>query len=206
MLNKDEGNGRISNLVINIIIIFVTIGVATFVLYGFKNGLFRSQEAFLDYIEGFGIWAALVFIIIQIIMVVVTFLPSTLGCVVGVIIFGPWIGFTFNYLGICIASIINFSISRRYGSAIVKKMMNKKYYDKYIGWAQKNSSKFDKIFTLAVLIPGAPADFLSYIAGLTKMKLTKMILIVFICKPFPVAVYIFGTQLLLNKLFGGWGI
>lgn len=165
--------------------------IGIFVVYGYKNGLFISIETFREFIAGFGIWAPLIFLLIQIVQVIIPILPGAIGCIAGVIIFGPWMGILYNYIGICIGSIMVFSLSRRYGQQFVKGIIQEKSYEKYIGWVDRGK-KFDTMFAFAIFFPLAPDDLLCYIAGLTKMKLRKFVVIILLGKPLSIALYSMG--------------
>jgi uncharacterized membrane protein YdjX (TVP38/TMEM64 family) len=170
------------------------IGLATssiFIFYGYKNGLFYSIETFRDFIVSFGIWASLIFILIQIVQVIIPILPGAVGCIAGIVIFGPGMGFLYNYIGICIGSIIVFILSKRYGGKFVKGIVGEKSYDKYIGWVHRGK-RFDKMFAYAIFFPLAPDDLLCYIAGLTRMKLKKFVAIILLGKPMSIAIYSMG--------------
>jgi uncharacterized membrane protein YdjX (TVP38/TMEM64 family) len=114
-----------------------------------------------------------------------------MGCIVGIIVFGPWVGFLYNYIGICIGSIIVFMLSKRYGRHFVKGIVGERSYDKYIGWVERGK-KFDKMFALAIFLPVAPDDLLCYIAGLTKMELRTFVAIILLGKPMSIAIYSLG--------------
>ncbi|HWT73725.1 MAG TPA: TVP38/TMEM64 family protein, partial [Mobilitalea sp.] len=160
-------------------------------IYGYKNGLFSSIDSFRSFFEGFGIWTALVFVLIQLIQVVIPIIPGAIGCVAGVIIFGPWYGLLYNYIGICVGSTLAFLLSRRYGTLFVRGMIGTKSYDKYINWINRGK-KFDIMFALAIFFPVAPDDLLCYIAGLTKMELKRFIAIILLGKPLSIALYSIG--------------
>lgn len=179
------------NKLINLSTCIGMISVGIFIFYGYTNGLFSSTEIFREFIAGFGIWASLIFILIQIVQVIIPILPGAIGCITGIVIFGPWIGFLYNYIGICIGSIIVFILSKRYGWKFVKGIVGEKSYDKYIGWVQ-NGKKFDRMFAYAIFFPFAPDDLLCYIAGLTKMSLKKFVTIILLGKPMSIAIYSMG--------------
>jgi uncharacterized membrane protein YdjX (TVP38/TMEM64 family) len=181
----------------NICTLIIFAGIAAFIFYGYKIGLFSSVDTFKSFVADFGVWAILIFILIQTISIIVPFLPTSIGCIAGIIIFGPWLGFLYNYIGICIGSIIAFILSKRYGIPLVQGILGKKSYDKYIGWTERGK-KFDTIFAAAIFFPVAPDDFLCYIAGLTKMKLKKFVPIILLCKPFSLVVYSFGLTSILH--------
>lgn len=162
-----------------------------FLAYGYHNGLFTSPATFRSFILGFGFWAGLVFVLIQIVQVVIPILPGAIGCVAGIVIFGPWMGFLYNYIGICVGSVVVFLLSKRYGRHFVKGIVGEKSYEKYIEWVDRGK-KFDKMFAMAIFFPIAPDDLLCYIAGLTKMDLRKFVAIILLGKPLSIAVYSMG--------------
>ena len=70
-----------------------------------REGLFTSQERLDRFMGGMGHWAAAAFVLFQAVQVVVPVLPGGLGCLAGVVLFGPWQGILYNYVGICAGSI-----------------------------------------------------------------------------------------------------
>ncbi|UWP58860.1 TVP38/TMEM64 family protein [Ruminococcus gauvreauii] len=166
-------------------------GTAAFIIYGMNRQIFTSRESLQMFLDGFGIFAPVIFTAIQIVQVVVPILPGAIGCLGGVLIFGPFWGFVYNYTGICIGSIIVFLLSKRYGKPIVMTVFKEKTYDKYIGWLEKGK-KFDKAFAAAIFFPVAPDDLLCYLAGLTEMRLGKFVLIILLGKPLSIFLYSLG--------------
>lgn len=167
------------------------IGTVLFAIFGYKMGFFSSLDTFQESIVRFGIWAAFVFILVQITQVILPILPGALGCVAGVVLFGNWMGFLYNYIGICIGSIIVFMLSKRYGRPFVKILVGNKVFEKYIG-RTNIGKKFDVFFACAIFFPIAPDDLLCYIAGLTEMKTIKFLTIILLGKPLSIALYSMG--------------
>ena len=162
--------------------------IAAFVLHGYQLGIFASGSDFSAYIISLGIAAPVIFILIQAIQVILPILPGAIGCVAGVIAFGPVFGIVYSYIGICIGSIGAFLISRRYGLLAVKKFVNRKKLNQYMDWLDQGK-KFERLFAIAILFPLAPDDLLCFLAGLTKMKLETFSAIILLCKPPAIAVY-----------------
>lgn len=179
------------NKMVNWSTIIGIMGMIGFVIYGYQIGIFTSQEALTSFMSSFGIWAPLVFILIQVIQVVIPILPGAVGCIAGVLIFGPIYGFIYNYVGICIGSLLAFLLSKRYGVAFVKSMTSEKMFEKYIDWLDKGA-KFDKMFAIAIFLPVAPDDLLCYLAGLTKMTVKKFTAIIILGKPASIFLYSMG--------------
>ena len=84
-----------------------------------KAGLFDSKEALTSCISRFGWAGPAVFITFQAVQVVIPILPGGLGCLAGVILFGVWKGFWYNYIGICAGSMAAFAIARACGRPLV---------------------------------------------------------------------------------------
>jgi uncharacterized membrane protein YdjX (TVP38/TMEM64 family) len=194
---------KISINLTNVIILLATMTVIIFGVYIYKTGVFIDTDAFIRYVEGFGVWTVLILILIQIITVVIPILPTTVGCIAGVVIFGPWFGFLYNYIGICLGSVASFLLSKRFGSGLVKKFVSKKYFEKYIGCCS-DQKKFNRIFTLSILIPGAPHDVLCYLAGLTRMSVSRFIGVIMLCKPLTLILYSVGITAVLRYLLAAF--
>ena len=166
-------------------------------IIGFQSGIFSSSDKMQLYLEKAGIWAPILFLVIQIVQVVVPIIPGGVSCAISVIVFGPVYGFLYNYIGIVIGSTINFLLAKQYGKPFILKIVSIDTYEKYVSWTEKGM-KFDILFTLAILFPGAPDDLLCLIAGLTPMSLKKFILILLLTKPFSLAIYSIGLTVILN--------
>lgn len=169
-----------------------------FIIYGIKAKIFVSPEALQGFLGRFGIFADIIFILVQVVQVVIPIIPGALGCLAGVIIFGPLKGFIYNYIGICIGSLIAFLLARRYGMGFVEKISNPKLIQKYGSWL--TNKKFDKWFAIAIFSPLAPDDFLCYLAGITNISVKRFSFIIFMGKPFAIAAYSMGLNLIFTTL------
>lgn len=162
-------------------------------LYGYRRGLFTSVEALQDYIAGFGVWAAFVFVLLQMLQVVVPILPGGVSSVVGVLLFGPWMGFLYNYIGMSLGSVCAFALSRRFGRLILEHLFSEKTIAKYAAWTEKKS-RFPKLFAAAIAFPGMPDDFLCYLAGITSMSWWYFLAVILIGRPITLAAYSLGLH------------
>lgn len=177
-----------------IITLFTTILIIIFIIYGIKDGIFSSNQEMVIYIKKFGWIAPLIFILIQIIQVVFPVIPGGASCLAGVIAFGPIIGFIYNYIGLCLGSIIAFFLSKKFGIKLIHKLFKAETVNKYVHYIE--TKKFDKIFFWGIFLPGAPDDLLCYIAGLTRMNTKTFIFIIILGKPLALLGYSFGIGLL----------
>ena len=173
---------------VNVVTILCTAAMISFVIYGLKSGIFTDRAMMEELVSRGGIWGPITFMIIQIVQVVVPVIPGGITCAVGVVVFGPWYGLLYNYIGIVAGSCINFYLARRYGQCLVKFFVKEETYNKYITWLEKGK-KFDKFFAAAIFFPCAPDDVLCMIAGLTKMSWKKFSAIILLGKPASIAAY-----------------
>ena len=167
-----------------------------FSIYGYRSGLFTSPETLQHYISGFGAAATLIFILFQILQVIIPIFPGGVSNLVGVLLFGPWLGFLYNYIGICVGSILAFGISRCFGRPIMDKLFSEKTIQKYKAWTEKKNH-FAKLFTFAIVIPGTPDDFLCYLAGVTSMSWKHFATIILLGKPISIAAYSLGFNTII---------
>ncbi|ASZ07090.1 TVP38/TMEM64 family protein [Enterococcus thailandicus] len=172
-------------------------------VYFINLGVFKDINALRGLVGHSVILGPVIFILIQILQVVIPIIPGGISTAAGVLIFGPYAGFVYNYVGICIGSVIIFLLGRRYGKPFILSLISDKTYDKYIGWLD-NQSRFEKLFALAIFLPVAPDDALCLMAGLTNISVKKFSLIIFLAKPLSIFLYsmalIYGGQYLTGLL------
>ena len=172
-------------------------------IYFINLGVFKDLNALRGLVGDSIILGPIIFVFIQILQVVIPISPGGISTAAGVLIFGPYAGFIYNYIGICIGSIIIFLLGRRYGKPFILSMISDKTYNKYIGWLD-NQNRFEKLFALAIFLPVAPDDALCLMAGLTNMSVKRYTLIILIAKPLSIFLYsmalIYGGQYLSGLL------
>ena len=156
-----------------------------------RQGAFRSVDALQAFIDGHGGSAVALFIGLQMAQVVVPFLPGGVSNVAGVLLFGPWKGFLCNFIGITLGSLIAFAMARNFGKPLLEKLFSKKLHDKYMKWTHE-SRRFDRLFALAIFLPGLPDDFLCFLAGTTGMSWKKFTVITLTCRPLMIFAYSLG--------------
>lgn len=168
-----------------------------------QAGVFDSREALTRYLAQFGWAGPAVFIAFQAVQVVLPILPGGLGCLAGVVLFGPWMGFVYNYTGICIGSLMAFAIARSCGRPLLYRMFPQTLIDKYDRWAGEKN-RFARWFAFLIFIPVAPDDYLCFLAGTTEISWKLYTAIILLCKPFSIALYSLGLTLLFQQLLGLW--
>lgn len=169
------------------------------IIYLGQKQLLTNPELLQLYLKRLGWIAPFAFILIQIIQVVIPIIPGGVSSAIGIIFFGPMLGFVYNYIGLLIGSYIVFKLVKIYGKSFILKVADEKTFDKYIGWLDKGK-KFEIFFTVAILLPGMPDDLLCMIAGLTSMSMKKYMLINILCKPVGLFFYSYGIKELMGYI------
>jgi len=168
-------------------------------LYGWRAGIFSSQDRLQSCIAGFGIAGAAIFIAFQAVQVVVPVLPGGLGCLAGVLLFGAWKGFLCSYIGICAGSVMAFLVAKYWGKPVLRCLFSEKLIEKYEKWTSEKD-RFAKMFALAIFLPVAPDDFLCYLAGTTEMTLPRFTAIILLGKPLAIALYSMGLMAVFTRI------
>lgn len=170
-------------------------------VWGWQTGVLTSQDRLQALVDRCGPAGALLFTVFQAVQVVVPVLPGGLGCLVGVILFGPVWGFAYNYTGICIGSLMAFAVARSCGKPLLSLLFSDKVIAKYSHWAEEHD-RFARFFALAIFLPVAPDDFLCYLAGTTDMSWRRYTAIILLGKPFAIALYSLGLTVIWQALVG----
>ena len=168
-------------------------------LWRWQTGVLTSQERLQALVAGCGVAGVLLFTAFQAVQVVVPILPGGLGCLAGVLLFGPVWGFVYNYVGICIGSLLAFAVARNCGKPLLSLLFSEKTIQRYSHWAEEKD-RFARLFALAIFLPVAPDDFLCYLAGTTEMSWGRYTAIILLGKPFAIALYSLGLTLVWNAL------
>ena len=187
----------LSRKIVNIISILGIVATIIATIYFIRLGVFKDINALRGLVGQSVILGPIIFMLIQIIQVVIPIIPGGVSCAAGVLIFGPTMGFVYNYVGIALGSIIIFLLGRNYGKPFIMSLVSDKTYNKYIGWLDKGN-RFDRFFIFMMIWPVSPADFLCMLAALTKMSFKRYMTIIILTKPFTLVVYTYGLTYIID--------
>lgn len=162
-------------------------GLIVLAVWAYREGAFKSLDAFRAFIGRAGVWAPFALILMHVVQVVIPFIPGGLTLTAGVLLFGPYWGFVYNYIGILLGSFLAFVLAKRCGRPLVHLLAPKNLCEKYID--RPLPPRFELYFALAILVPLAPDDTLCMIAGLTPMRAGRFLLILALMKPLSIALY-----------------
>lgn len=185
-MEKRPRSRRVQVLINAGAVLFVLL-LALLCVRGWQLGLFKSLDTLQTYIESTGVWAPLAFLLLQVMQILMAFIPGGMLLTGGVVIFGPWEGLLYNFIGTVIGSSLNFWLARRWGRAIAHHLLSEATREKYLDWLDEGT-KFDRLFAWAILLPFFPDDALCLIAGLSAMTWRRFITLLLLKLP-SIAVY-----------------
>jgi uncharacterized membrane protein YdjX (TVP38/TMEM64 family) len=129
--------------------------------------LISDQEAVSAYVKSFGLLGPIVLGLIQLIAIIIPFLPGHAAVVAGGYIYGLWYGYLFNLIVIVGSSQIAFSLARRAGRPLVDKLIHAKDLDRWDEAADQHGFIF---FFTTFFLPIFPADIINYVGGLSSIS------------------------------------
>ena len=164
-------------------------------VWGWRLGIFRDVTTLRAFIAGVGLWGPAALILLHVVQVAIPILPGAVALTAGVLAFGPWEGFLYNYIGIILGSLLAFLLARRCGKPLVRSVLSPALCEKYLD--KPLPHKFERIFALIILVPFAPDDALCMVAGLSKIPTGRFVAIVALMKP--ITIFLYSAALLLGR-------
>jgi len=163
---------------------------------------FSSVSSLKEYILSTKENGIFTYILIQMAQVIILPVPAAIICVVGSLIYGPFLGGLYCSIGILLGSILSYILGKTFGYKLVMWIVGKENTDKYSEILRKRGSFF---LSIAFLLPMFPDDILCLIAGITNMSFKNFAIVTIITRPIGViCMSYFGSGKLIP--FTGWGI
>ncbi|ALU36773.1 TVP38/TMEM64 family protein [Clostridium autoethanogenum] len=149
------------------LIVFFLVFTIIFILYKYKGSLYRiSMDSIRSYIQSYGKFSDIIFILIYTIRPVVIILPASLMSIIAGSIFNSYMALLLSMIGCFGSATLAFFLSRFLGRSFVNKILKGKALT-----LNDNIEKYGfRIMTAMRLSFVFPYDPLSYAAGLTKIK------------------------------------
>ncbi len=156
------------------IVIFVALIVAVTIFMIPIIKILPSEEGRLklkEQVESFGFFGPVVFLAIQVIQIIVAFIPGEPIEIIGGMLFGGFGGFFLCLGGVLIGTVSVFYLVKWIGQPLVSIFVNSEKINKYKIFSDKK--RLETLVFILFLIPGTPKDVLTYIVPLTKIKSSK---------------------------------
>ena len=135
---------------------------------------YSSKKRLKRFLMSFGPYSAGVFTLLQALQVVVAPIPGELTGVVGGYLYGNAFGFLLSTLGLTLGSWVAFELASALGRPFVERLVKKEIIERFN--FVTTSAGVTTCFLL-FLLPGFPKDYLCYVLGLSRMKLSTFLII-----------------------------
>ncbi|MGE0544549.1 MAG: TVP38/TMEM64 family protein [Dehalococcoidia bacterium] len=147
----------------------LAVGVAFSFAFDFVISRFvqLDEARIVGWIEGFGALGPIIYILLLAATIIFTPLPSVVVIGAGGLAFGTGLGVVYTIAGGMIGATINFFIARRLGRGFVERRLGDRAMAQIDMYADRMGAT---LVFLTRLIPLFNFDWVSYAAGLTRMK------------------------------------
>lgn len=168
--------GRIAKIVaviaIAVVLVFVTIRLLPWFV-SLKDESVRV--AFQEYVHSLGFGGVLLLLGIQVLQIVVAFLPGEPIEILGGMLYGTFGGLVLCLTGVLIGSCAVYSLVRLLGKPLIDRLFKKEEVSKYA--FLRDTAKIETMVFILFFIPGTPKDILTYLAPFVRIKPLKFFLI-----------------------------
>ena len=123
-------------------------------------------------IRSFGVWAPAFFILIQALHVLFPVVQAPLLRLTGAMLFGPWWGFVYNFLGAFIGCLAAYWLARDNGRILIRKTVGEALYERFERWSGKAGAR-RALFWSAMVFPFLPNAFYCYYLGFRGLRLER---------------------------------
>lgn len=177
---EDTGRRKLISIlsIAFLLVIFGVIGY--FVGVPLVRQFTESPETFRDYIDDKGFWGQLLMIGIVMLQVIIALLPGEPFEVGAGFIFGWVEGSILCLIGMAAASSLVYLGVKKWGMKVVESFFPREKIRSFS--FLQNEKKLDLLVFILFLIPGTPKDMLTYLIGLTPMKLGTFIVLTILAR------------------------
>lgn len=175
-LKKRLSTKTIIKLWLVVLVVVALIGYLTWdiIATGPLMRFLTNRDELIASVKSWGIFAPLLYILLQIIQTVVAPIPGQVVGSIGGFIFGAW-GVLWTSIGTVLGCYIVFKLSKRFGRPFLEKIFKKSAIERFDFII--NSKSASLVLFLIYLLPGFPDDLVCYLAGLTTLPVRKLMLI-----------------------------
>ena len=169
-------------------LLLLIIGLTIWIYFEYGKDLVKfisDRGRFKAWIDSLGMYGYLAIIVLAVIQVLVAVLPAGPFQIAAGYVYGPILGTFLYVIGATLAAVVVLLLVRVFGTKLVKLFVSQEKLDSYS--FIHDSDKVARVLFIIFLIPGTPKDVLTYIAGLTDIKIGPWIVINIVGR-FPAAV------------------
>ena len=138
------------------------------------EGIYFSSDKLTKFLESLGPYSPAVFVLLQVLQVVAAPFPGELTGVAGGYVYGANFGFLLSTVGLTLGSWVAFELANILGRPFVERFVKREVLEKF-NFLTTNTGV--TICFILFLFPGFPKDYLCYLLGLSRMKLSTFLIV-----------------------------
>ena len=128
----------------------------------------QGRDMIQKRVEGFGIFAPVLFVLMEITHIVLAFIPGGPVEIIGGVLFGAFWGLVLCEIGIFAATVIIYNLVKKFGKPLVDAFVPEDKFKKFK--FLHDEKKLELIVFIILMIPGTPKDVISYMTSLTDIN------------------------------------
>lgn len=129
----------------------------------------------IESIQSKGPFGVFILLGLQLLQIVVAFIPGEVVQVAAGMLYGPFFGSLIILLGCVVSSAIIYKLVHSLGAPFVRSMVSEEHMVKFYEF--ERSGKLNLIVFILFVIPGMPKDVFTYLVPLTSMRMRTFLLI-----------------------------
>ena len=153
----------LSGVVMLVLMVAITILMIPVMRLMMQEG---GKEQLIAKIQSYGIFAPLLFVLLQVIQIVVAFIPGGPIPMIGGAVFGMVPGILLSLAGSFLGTAIVYYLVQWIGRPLLNLFVKEEHLERFS--FLKNRRKMERIVFLLFLCPGLPKDALTYIVAFNK--------------------------------------
>jgi len=138
------------------------------------EGIYSSSDKLSKFLQRLGPYSPAVFVLLQVLQVIGAPFPGELTGVAGGFVYGKPLGFLLSTVGLSLGSWVAFELASILGRPFVERFVRREVLQKFNFLTTKAGTL---ICFVLFLVPGFPKDYLCYVLGLSRMRLSTFLLI-----------------------------
>lgn len=135
---------------------------------------FFQQENLQVLLETAGIYAPLLFILLQAAQVIIAPIPMQVFGFAGGYVFGAFWGTVYSLIGLVVGSLVVLWLARKFGRPLVDRFVKKETQEKFDSITRANGLM---VLFIIFLFPGLPDDAICFLAGLSTLRIRDVLVV-----------------------------
>jgi len=136
------------------------------------SALYNDRERIQAWVAGFGAWAPLVSVALNVAQVLLAPIPGQFVGITNGYLYGIWLGTLYSMAGLLLGTTLAMALGRWFGRPLVERLVKPETLDRWDRIADRQGPLF---FFLVFLFPFVPDDISCFLIGLSPLPIPRMV-------------------------------